>query len=107
MIRAGEHKSKLLKICFADGTLIGEININGANGTYLQRFKLYEGYSQNPEINKICILRQGIDYTGFNQEKYLETIQKGLSKAFGCEIEFREKVSKLRQKKLMRKLMKN
>lgn len=104
MSPAGECNSKLLKICFADGTPIGNINVNGANGTYLQKFKLYGIYSQNPKIKKISILKQGIDYTGFNQETYLETVRKGLSKAFGCEVELKERVSRLRQKTLMRTL---
>ena len=99
---AGEYNSKLLRI-LADGTLIGEINVNGVNGTYLQKFKLYGKYSQNPKIKKIGILRQGTDYTGFNQEEYLETVRKGLSKAFGCEVELKKRMSRLRQKK-MRKL---
>jgi len=106
MTPARKHRSRLLRICFADGTPIGEININGANGTYLQNFRLYGKYSQNSEINKICILRQGVDYTGFNQEEYLETIQKGLSRAFGCEVELKEKTSKLMQKKLLERARK-
>ncbi len=104
MSPAGEYNSKLLKICFAEGTPIGEINVNGANGTYLQKFKLYGIYSQNPQVKKICILRQGTDYIGFDQETYLETVTKGLSKAFGREVELKERVSRLRQKILMRTL---
>jgi len=90
------HKPRLLRICFVDGTPIGKINLNGSNGTYLHEFKLYKGYS-NQEIEKIYILNTGRDYTGFSQEQYLETIRNGLSRALGNEVEFKEKLSKIKK----------
>jgi len=96
-------KSKLLRICFVDGTQIGDIHVNGPDGTYLQKFRLYGGHAQNKEVTKIRILKPGINYTGFNQGKYLATIQKGLSRALGKPVEFREKTSVINAKRLLKK----
>jgi hypothetical protein len=95
--------SKLLRICFIDGTPIGEINLNGSNGTYLHKFKLYKGYSNNLEIKKIHILNTGTDYIGFSQKQYLTTIKNGLGRAFGMKVKFEEKIPKTKAKKLLRK----
>jgi hypothetical protein len=88
------HKPRLLRICFVDGTLIGKINLNG---TYLHEFELYAGHAKNPEVTKMRILEPGIDYTGFSQEQYLNTIKNGLSRALGNEVKFKEKLSKIKE----------
>jgi alanine-alpha-ketoisovalerate/valine-pyruvate aminotransferase len=88
--------SKLLRICFVDGAQIGEINLKGSTGTYLHRFRLFGGYSNNPKMKDIHILNQGTDYIGFGQKKYLETIQKGLSRAFGKEVKFEKKTPRVK-----------
>ena len=92
------HKSKLLRICFIDGTQIGKINLNG---TYLHEFQLYKGYL-NQEIEKIYILNTGRDYTGFSQEQYLEIVQKALSNAFNKQVEFKEKTPTIKAKRYLK-----
>ena len=102
MNQMGE-KSKLLSICFVDGTLIGKMNLNGPNGTYLHYFKLFKGYSENSELRKIMILNQGTDYIGFSQKQYIKTIQKGLSRAFNQPVEFKQTISKANKRLRQRK----